>query len=350
MVKSEFLSPTLIRKNSLGLKGILLLLLVLILAGCTQTAVTPNTLNPQGSGAARIASLWWLMVALGGMTYLLVLGLLGWSLWRKRQSSINHSSHEQTERRSHRFIIGGGVLLPAFVLLFVFGSTLNTLVSLNDVEQDDQILIEVVGHQWWWEINYPHQQFSTANEIHIPVGEPVQFKLNSADVIHSFWVPELHGKLDLIPGHTNTLWLAADEPGQYWGLCAEFCGIQHAKMMLVVVAEPRATFDEWLTAQRAAAVSPDEALTRQGQTVFMESGCAQCHAIRGTRAVGTLGPDLTHFADRLTLGAGTALNTRGNLSEWVVDPHDMKEGNLMPATNLSDEELTAVLAYLESLE
>lgn len=331
------------------MKGLLLFLLAILLGGCTQTAVTPDALNPQGPAAKRIADLWWLLVSLGGLTYLLVLVLLGWALWRKRQATDQDSS-EATESRSQRFIIGGGVLFPAVILLIVFGSTLSSLVDLNNLQQEDYLLIEVVGHQWWWEVNYPLQQFSTANEIHIPVGEPVQFKLNSADVIHSFWVPELHGKLDLIPGRTNTLWLQADEPGQYWGLCAEFCGIQHAKMLLVVVAEPRAEFDQWLTAQRATAVSPDDPLTQQGQAVFMEKGCDECHTIRGTRALGTLGPDLTHFADRLTLGAGIALNTQGNLSEWVVNPHDMKEGNLMPATTLTDEELTALLAYMQSLE
>lgn len=349
MVKPGFLHSTAKRRNRLVIKGLLLFLSVIFLAGCTQTAVTPDALNPQGPGAARIAQLWWLLASLGSLTYLLVVGLLGWALWRKRKS-IHPASSEETESPSQRFIIGGGVLFPAVILLIVFGATLSSLVDLNNIRQEEYLLIEVVGHQWWWEINYPHQQFSTANEIHIPVGEPVQFRLNSADVIHSFWVPELHGKLDLIPGRTNTLWLQADEPGQYWGLCAEFCGIQHAKMLLVVVAEPRAAFDEWMTAQRATAVSPATSLTEQGRTVFMETGCAECHTIRGTQALGTLGPDLTHFADRLTLGAGIALNTRGNLSAWVVDPHDMKEANLMPATTLTDDELTALLAYLESLE
>jgi len=326
----------------------LLLTSIIVSVGCTSTAVTPSPLNPKGPAAGRIAGLWWLMMVLGGVTFLLVIGMLGWALWRNRPVEANDQS-ENFIKDSRRFIIGAGVLFPAVVLLIVFGSTMNTLADLNGLEEDDHLLIEVVGHQWWWQVNYPQQRFSTANEIHIPVGEPVEFKLNSADVIHSFWVPELHGKLDLVPGHTNTLWLEANEPGQYWGLCAEFCGLQHAKMLFVVVAEPRDAFEEWLTDQQAGAAIPEDALSRQGQGIFMARGCADCHTVRGTQAVGNLGPDLTHFADRLTLGAGIAPNTRENLARWIVAPHSMKAGNLMPATSLSEDELSALLAYLESL-
>lgn len=321
----------------------------LFIVGCSTTAVTPNALNPQGSAAARIAELWWIMLGLGSLVYLMVVGLLVFGLWRKRPlSSPTSASH--TSRRSRPFILIGGVLFPALILIIVFGFTLSVLADLNDMAEDDRLLVEVVGHQWWWEVNYPHQQFSTANEIHIPAGEPVQVKLNSADVIHSFWAPELHGKLDLIPGKTNTLWLEADEPGIYWGLCAEFCGIQHAKMLFVVVAEPREQFEDWLMAQQETAVSPQAPLAQQGQTLFMEVGCAECHRVRGAQAAGDLGPDLTHFADRQTLGAGIAPNTPDTLADWIINPHSLKEGNIMPATDLSEAELAAMLAYLQSLK
>jgi cytochrome c oxidase subunit 2 len=215
---------------------------------------------------------------------------------------------------------------------------------------DDRLVIEVIGHQWWWEVNYPDQGFVTANEIHIPVGEPVQVQLIAADVIHSFWVPELHGKLDLVPGQTNTLWLEADTVGEYRGLCAEFCGIQHAKMLFVVVAEPREEFDAWAAAQQEPAPQPAGELAQQGLVVFTDAGCNDCHTVRGTAAEGELGPDLTHFASRLTIGAGVYPNDRETLASWVLDPHTLKEGNLMPATSLSETELEALLAYLELLE
>lgn len=333
------------------LPGLLILLIFIgITAGCTTTAVTPNSLNPQGPAASRIAGLWWLLLGLGSLVFLVVLGLLVWGLWRKRPLSPSLQSVNQTERRSRLFIMIGGVIFPVIILVIAFGFTLNVLAGLNGMAENGRLLIEVVGHQWWWEVNYPHQQFSTANEIHIPAGEPVQLKLNSVDVIHSFWAPELHGKLDLIPGRTNTLWLEADEPGVYWGVCAEFCGTQHAKMLFVVVAQPREEFDVWLAAQRETAVSPTDSLAQQGQELFMSTSCNDCHRIRGTRAAGNLGPDLTHFADRLTLGAGIAPNNRDTLADWIINPHNLKAGNIMPATNLSDEELAAMLAYLESLQ
>jgi cytochrome c oxidase subunit 2 len=215
---------------------------------------------------------------------------------------------------------------------------------------EDALTIEVIGHQWWWEVRYPEQQLVTANEIHIPVGQPVTLKLTSADVIHSFWVPELHGKRDLIPGRVNDFWLQADEAGDYWGLCAEFCGTQHAKMLFVLVAEPPEMFEQWVAAQQTAAAEPTDTLTQQGFDIFMEAECGTCHQIRGTPASGDFGPDLTHFASRLTLGAGAARNTRGTLAGWVVDPHGIKPGNLMPSSDVSGKDLQPLLAYLESLE
>lgn len=325
-----------------------LILGTVLAAGCAPTAVTPNSLDPQGPAAARIANLWWLMVALGGLTYLMVLGFLLLALWRRRGAEGAQEGNWQ--RRSRLLILGGGLIFPAFVLLTLYGLTLNTLSALNLPAQSDRLLIEVVGHQWWWEVNYPHQRIRTANEIHIPVGEPVELKLTAADVIHSFWVPELHGKLDLLPGRTNTWWLEAERPGEYWGVCAEFCGTQHAKMLFVVVAEPEAEFQAWLAAQQQPAAPPAGPLSQRGQALFMEAGCDECHTVQGTGALGDLGPDLTHFASRLTLGAGIAPNNRGHLAGWVVDPHGLKPGNLMPATPLNGEDLIALLAYLESLE
>ncbi len=322
-----------------------------LLVGCGESAVRSSSLDPQGPAASQISNLWWLMLALGGVTFLVVMVLLLYGLFRKRENpdSTNLAAME-TSKHSQRLVVGGGIIFPAVILTVVFGFTLYTLAGLTGMREDGSLVVEVVGHRWWWQVNYPEQGFTTANEIHIPVGEPVQFRLETADVIHSFWVPALHGKLDLVPGQTNTLWLEADEPGEYQGLCAEFCGIQHAKMLFVVVAESREEFEAWSAAQQESAVIPTDELTEQGFVVFMDEGCNDCHTVRGTPADGKLGPDLTHFASRLTLGAGVYPNNRDFLASWIMNPHDLKEGNLMPATSLSDQELEALLAYMESLQ
>jgi cytochrome c oxidase subunit 2 len=210
-----------------------------------------------------------------------------------------------------------------------------------------------VGRQWWWEIRYPEaipsNRVITANEIHIPVGVPVRVMLSATDVIHSFWVPQLGGKRDLIPGHDAETWLRADSAGTYRGQCAEFCGHQHAKMALVVVAEPRAEFDEWLARQRQAADSQLTPEQTAGRDVFMRSTCALCHGIRGTDAGGTVGPDLTHLASRGSIASGTLPNTREHLANWIRDPQGIKPGVKMPATPLTDAELQALVSYLGSL-
>lgn len=317
------------------------LILLLGLSGCADAAVTPSALDPQGPAAAQIANLWWWMLSLGTLTYLLVMGVLLVALGG-RSSPISENQR--------RWLVGSGMFFTAVILLVVFGFTLNTLNALNLDKASTPLVIEVEGVQWWWRVRYPDQQIETANEIHIPVDTPVQLKLTSGDVIHSFWVPELHGKKDLIPGKTNSWWLEAEEAGEYWGLCAEFCGTQHAKMLFVVIAEPEAEFNEWLTQQQQPAQTPPSELARFGQQLFMEKSCSECHAVKGTEAVGDLGPDLTHFASRMTLGSAIAPNDRAQLAAWILNPHTIKPGNLMPATELTENELEALLAYMESLE
>jgi cytochrome c oxidase subunit 2 len=211
--------------------------------------------------------------------------------------------------------------------------------------------IEVIGHQWWWEIHYSNQNFDTANEIHIPVGQPVTVHVTSADVVHSFWVPELHGKIDLIPGQTNTISLEADQAGVYRGQCAEFCGAQHAHMAILVIAEPAGQFSAWLDNQSRAGVEPAVgSLEQEGQQAFLGSACVYCHTIKGTNASGKVGPDLTHLGSRLTLGAGTLPNTPGNLAGWTINSQTIKPGNHMPPMDLSAVQVQALLAYLETLK
>lgn len=248
-------------------------------------------------------------------------------------------------------VIGVGistVVLLAFAVWILF-----VLSAVASPSHPPALTVEVTGRQWWWDVRYiggaPADTLTTANEIHIPVGQPVRFQLIGGDVIHSFWIPQLGGKTDMIPGQTNVSWLQADKPGDYRGQCGEYCGLQHAHMAMHVIAEEPSKFEAWRRQQRAAAAPPSAPQAVHGGQVFMQS-CAACHAVRGTPAGGRLGPDLTHLMSRNTIAAGTLENNRGNLAGWVADPQSMKPGARMPAMNLSPQDLRAVVAYLETLK
>jgi cytochrome c oxidase subunit II len=329
------------------------------LAGCAAERRTQSALSPQGERADAVEPLWLTMLWAGTAVWALVTAALIWAVVRRR-----HGKPDQEEgRRVTRTVVLLGAVIPGVV---VAALTVQSVLVLRDTASDDvaddALVVEVIGHQYWWEVRYPDAGVVTANEVHIPTGERVQFVLTSADVIHSFWVPELGGKMDLVPGSTNTTWLETDRPGEYWGQCAEFCGLQHAKMRLVVVAHEPAEFDGWLSheqepAEEAApepldetAVDGEDLLIARGREVFMSSSCVYCHTIAGTAARGDVGPDLTHLAGRDTIAAGTLPNERGYLAAWIVDPQALKPGNLMPGTDLEGEELQALLTYLESLE
>jgi cytochrome c oxidase subunit 2 len=309
--------------------------------GRAQTSV----LDPAGPRAERISTLWWVMFALGTAVFVIVLALLVIALLRGRRRASDPSPADNGTRP-----ILVGVLISAVIMIGLFAYTLMTQRSLAEPAQGD-VLIEVVGNQWWWDVRYPDADVRTANEVHIPVGVPVTVRLTTEDVIHSFWVPRLSEKMDLIPGRANDLTFQADEPGTYLGLCAEFCGLQHAWMQFRVIAVPEQEFTAWLDEQRAPAAEPvPNSIVQEGQQLFLGSACVYCHTVRGTNASGTLGPDLTHLASRQTLGAGVLENNLANLSAWIIDPQGVKPGNLMPSTNLSAEELQAVVAYLRSLD
>jgi cytochrome c oxidase subunit 2 len=244
----------------------------------------------------------------------------------------------------------------AVTVLILFGfllSSLWTSRAIASVRPEQALSIHIIGHQWWWEVEYedgtPSQRMLTANEIHIPVGRPVVFKVTSRDVIHSFWVPNLDGKRDLIPGYTTAIWLQATRPGLFRGQCAEFCGLQHAHMAIDVTAEPEDAFNRWLDARRAAASAPTGDRERRGHDVFMAARCAGCHTIRGTDANGRVAPDLTHIASRDSIGAGTLPNTPEHLAGWLVNPQASKPGNQMPPNPLASDDMQALVAYLETL-
>jgi cytochrome c oxidase subunit II len=314
----------------------------LLLAACSRSS--PSALDPQGPGAARVAGLWWLLFWISAAVFTAVTLLVLVALGRRR------GSREVLVRRGggESLIVIGGVIVPAIVLTVVYVVGLHDLRALGTPARTD-LTVEVIGHDWWWEVRYPAEGIVTANEIHVPAGRPVRLVLTSRDVIHSFWVPQLTVKTDLIPGHTNTTWVQADRPGTYRGQCAEYCGLQHAKMAVLVVAEQPAAFDRWLAAERRPAATAADPLAARGRLTLERTSCAACHTVRGTTAGGMLGPDLTHLASRRTIGAGTLANTRENLGRWITDSQAAKPGNRMPPQPLTQEELEALLAYLESL-
>lgn len=260
-------------------------------------------------------------------------------------------------RRSHdaralRWVYGGVVLTVAALTVFIVW-TLNTLAAVRAPAEEPAVTIAITGHQWWWQVTYlnedPSQIFETANEIHIPVGEPVKFILNSADVIHSFWVPSLAGKTDLIPGQENVAWLRADAPGVYRGQCAEYCGMQHAHMALRVFAEYPEEFRRWRAEMLEPAEEPVGEAAQAGAKLF-RLHCSACHAVRGMIAGGEMGPDLSHLMNRTTIASGMLPNTVGHLSGWIANPDRLKPGTKMPRTDLSGPELAAIRAFLLTLD
>jgi cytochrome c oxidase subunit II len=249
--------------------------------------------------------------------------------------------------------IGIGVAISSVPLLITLVWTMVALAKVSGPPGDSTLTLDVTAHQWWWEVRYdssqPERTFATANEIHIPVGERVLVRLHGGDVIHSFWVPKLTGKTDTIPGQTNLSWIEADRPGRYSGQCTEYCGAQHAHMSFEVVAEPRADFDRWLEHQLEPASAPATAEQARG-LAMVEYRCGLCHQIRGTRAGAVAAPDLTHVMSRRTLASGTLPTGPGTLAEWIEAPQALKPGNLMPNQDLSAQQLTDSLAYLETLK
>ena len=329
----------------------LLLLVVLLLTACGG----PAALAPAGPQAGRIAGLWALVfwVAVIVETAVVAFMLYAIALSRHPACEPMSVSHESRSERRAVVSIAIAIALTTLTVLGLLVASIGTDRALAALKSHDPLIVEITGQQWWWDIEYddptPSRRVRTANELHLPVGEPVQLILRSRDVIHSVWVPQLHGKQDLIPGRTTSLWIQVDRPGTFAGQCAEFCGYQHAHMRLLVVAESRATFDAWRELQRQPASEPNDALGQRGRAVFLNGPCVLCHAIGGTTAGARVGPDLTHLAGRTTIAGGTLPNTPGHLAGWVLDPQSIKPGANMPTMTLEPHDLQALLAYLGAL-
>ena len=319
-----------------------------------EAARVQSVLEPAGPQSARVAALWWFAFAVATTVYLATMAALAWAVWHaRRRVRRGEAPGAGAERRMTRGV-AWGVGATVVILLVFLSYDLSVGRALSPAPANDPLTIQLVGHQWWWEVVYPdsapQRRVTTANELHVPVGEPVVVVLESRDVIHSVWIPQLGGKKDLIPGYKQSFWFQADTAGVYRGQCAEFCGHQHAKMALLVIAEPRVQFEQWLAQSRSPAATPSDPVARRGEEVFLAGPCVMCHAIEGTPAGSRAGPDLTHLATRLTLGAGTLPNTRGNLAGWIVDPQRIKPGVRMPPNALSPGDLDALLTYLQGLK
>lgn len=319
-------------------------LLTLLLSACSSTA-PQSMVSPAGENAQMIYNLlqeiFWAAMAV----FVIVEGLLIYAVIRFRRKAgegLPAQIHGNTP------IEVAWTVAPALLLLVIFVLTVRTLGAVSS-PVPGKLNVKVIGHQWWWEFQYSDLNIVTANELHVPVGETVNLSLESKDVIHSFWVPQLAGKTDVIPGYENRMWIRVDQLGTYSGQCAEFCGVEHALMRFRVVAQTEEDFQAWVKSQQAAPAAPTGEAAR-GAEVFARSACVGCHTIEGTPGKGTVGPNLTHFGSRTTIAAGTLENTPENLARWLRDPQAVKPGNLMPNLHLSEDEIAALVAYLESLK
>ena len=335
------------------------LIAILVVVFCfSSCGGIQNAINPAGPNAGNISKLWWLMFYVCSAVYVLVMIGLFVSLRRATAEAADRvplvEPSQESEQRRRNVVLSATTITVIVLFVFLIASySSGRSLRLNDPTKNG-LSIELTGHQWWWEVRYMDVDasniFITANEIHIPVGVPVMFTLRGADVIHSFWVPNLSGKKDLIPGKINTIWLQADKPGVYRGQCAEYCGLQHAKMALWVVAEPPEQFFAWRQNQTQQAVAPASDTQKHGQQVFFGSTCVMCHAISGTPAGSNIGPNLTHVGSRQMLAAATLVNTRDHMAQWIKDSQTFKPGNKMPQHNFSDADLQSLVEYLENLK
>lgn len=318
----------------------------LIWLGWDATTSDPQTtLDPLSENARSVNDVYTLITILAGIVMVVVLTLvLAFSVvFRERPGREAQQIHGNP--RLEVF----WTLIPVIIVVAIAVPSFQVIVDTTGDAPDDSVEVVAVGNQWWFEFEYPGLDVVTANELHIPVGRSVNVELRSVDVIHSFWVPQLSGKVDMVPGHDNRLWFTPEETGTFLGQCAEFCGTSHANMRFRVIVESQADFDAWVASQSADAAPAQGALAEAGEGIATTI-CAACHTIRGTNAAGTIGPDLTHLASRTTLASGMFDNDTEHLRAWLADPPKEKPGSKMPNLNLTDDQLDQLVAYLQGLD
>ncbi|HET6390035.1 cytochrome c oxidase subunit II [Hyphomicrobium sp.] len=339
-----------IRESSIGIAA--LPATAIIYSGPAFADPPLSYLSAFGPKADSTASLTWGLLIISILVTAVMTGLVIWAIFRKRAPVSGPGPEPETHHISTFNIFGWGLGLTALILAGCVGWTMMTLAAIDQPPKTPAVNIEVTGNQWWWRVRYlndePSKNFDTANEMHIPAGEPVKVTLRSEDVIHSFWVPSLSGKTDVIPGQLNTTWIEAREPGTYQGQCGEYCGLQHAHMQFKVIADKPADYLAWRDNQLKLAPTPAPGDPQAGLVVF-EKRCGACHAVRGTMAGGYLGPNLSHLMTRSTLAAGTLPADQGDLAGWISDPQSVKPGTRMPHVPLSGDEMQLVITYLSSL-
>lgn len=322
------------------------LVVVVSVAGCggQQSIVAPRSHQTH-----VIALVWWWMLGASVVVFTGATGLLVLAFLRRGQAGLPWFG--KRERLAGGMVILFGIVVPLIVLLVLFGATDIYAIRFTQAPATDstRLTVDVIGHQWWWEVRYPGTDAVTANEVHIPTGERVQVIATTADVIHSLWVPRLARKIDMIPGRENRILLETPDAGSYLGQCSEFCGLQHAHMRLRVIAQAPASFRAWLANMAKPAPAPVSGRAREGERLFMSRGCGGCHELRGTEAHGQIGPDLTHVASRSTLAAVTIANSERELTAWILDPQAIKPGNHMPDLGLSRSEAQTIAAFLKEL-
>ncbi|MCA1828732.1 MAG: cytochrome c oxidase subunit II [Myxococcales bacterium] len=324
--------------------------LLLALAACSTER---SALHPSGPAARLLADLGWPILVFFTVTSVAMWALVAWVATRRTGTLLEHDGPDA--KGGQKWVVYGGFVVPGVAFSAIFVATLRTMSAFPmDHHQHHGADIRVVGHQWWWEVQYVRGSLNdfvaTANEIHVPAGQQIDVELVSADVIHSLWAPRLHGKVDLIPGMDNFIRLQADRPGVYEGGCAEFCGLEHAVMRFKVIADEPAKFEQWLAHQREPAPEPSSAEARRGKELFEHGACALCHTVRGTVARATVGPDLTHLAGRSTIAAYLPRDV-ADLHAWIVNAPSLKPGTQMPAlTHFTGEELHDLVDYLQTLK
>ena len=346
-------------RRTMKLLGLTSLLLTFVVAGCTKSH-PQSTFDALGPVAKSQLDLFYVLFWVGLVVFIIVTGGVIFIAVRFRRKP---GDGDPVQTHGHTRLEMAWTVIPTLVLVVVAVPSVMTIFDNANSPQkpeDGGLVVRAVGHQWWFEFEYPQLGVVTANELHVPVGRPINVELDSVDVIHSFWIPKLAGKVDMVPNNDNTLWFQATEPGVYLGQCAEFCGEAHARMRFTVVAESAADFDAWVKSQATASLEPADPLALEGRDIFLSSqaGCRGCHTIEGTRARGEIGPDLTHFASRDTFAGSMMDNTQPNLRDWLNDPEGMKQGNIMardaavyndPDKALTESEVSALIAYLRGL-
>jgi cytochrome c oxidase subunit 2 len=330
-------------------------LILLFLLSCSKN---PSILlDPAGPQAKKISELFWFIFSFQGAVFLIVLGFLFYAIWRRKEKFITEP-FEPSKKTEKRLALAVSISIGLTVIILTSFVSFTYLVDKDLIKMDEKadLEIEITAHQWWWEIKYldptPSKIFTTANEIHVPVNKKVKFKLKSVDVIHSFWIPNLAGKQDIIPGREREIVIRAEKKGTWRGRCGEYCGLQHAKMGLTLFAEANEDFEKWKKAQRLPAAPPTTALEKEGEKIFKTSSCILCHVIRSPDSGGhsNIAPDLTHLKSRTTIGAGAAKNTKGHLGGWIINPHGLKPGVHMPTIIREPDQHEALLHYLETLK